>query len=190
MLVPVHGDVSAVHRLGLESLSSGGSTVASVLEQLSRAPITEAVLDLRVTPAAQVTLDDLGAVADGFAEYPNRRTMALVQQQVALGTQETPFPTQMYNGYACSSEDGLQIAQVRLDGFSFSRLSPYLGWHDFCSAARKLWRLYKKGVNPSAIPSIWSAVYPPTRPPSDSLGVVSLFAYSAPISSSNHGRPC
>ena len=46
------------------------------------------------------------------------------------------------NGVRLTSEDGRQVAQLRTDGFSFSRLAPYEDWSTFFAEAGRLWGAY------------------------------------------------
>ncbi len=44
--------------------------------------------------------------------------------------------------------DKLQIVQARLDGFTFSRLTPYETWERLRDEARRLWAVYAQLVQP------------------------------------------
>lgn len=55
------------------------------------------------------------------------------------------------NGAALVSADGLQIFQIRPDGFSHNRLAPYQDWKTFSAEARRLWGVYKTAVNPEFV---------------------------------------
>jgi uncharacterized protein (TIGR04255 family) len=45
-------------------------------------------------------------------------------------------------GYRFRSQDGLEIASFKQDGFSFSRLKPYTRWEQVFSEAERLWKSY------------------------------------------------
>ena len=52
------------------------------------------------------------------------------------------------------TEDKTQVAQLRLDGFTFSRLEPYIDWPHFSSQASELWKEYFACVKPDEITRI------------------------------------
>ncbi|MFQ5787653.1 MAG: TIGR04255 family protein [Thermodesulfobacteriota bacterium] len=54
-------------------------------------------------------------------------------------------------GYRYITSDKKQIVQARLDGFTFSRLKPYIKWNDLRDEAHKLWRLYQEATSPESI---------------------------------------
>jgi uncharacterized protein (TIGR04255 family) len=118
----------------------------------SRAPITEAVIDLRVEPPPGLTLASLAEVQSGEREtYPTRRDMFRAQADLSIGAQVGAAVAQVQNGYAFESADGRQIFQARLDGFLFSRLAPYDRWETFRNEARRLWQIYQAITRPQGV---------------------------------------
>src|SRR3954468_18617711 len=120
---------------------------------LSRAPITEALIDIRVTLPGTFGLADLepycSAVSD---QYPDRRVRQQWKTQLQI-TKESPSasPKQIETrtvGYLLSSKDRTQVIQARLDGFAFSRLPPYTEWTAVRREALRLWRLYVELLKP------------------------------------------
>jgi hypothetical protein len=53
-------------------------------------------------------------------------------------------------GWRFVSPDKLHVFQARLNGFTFSRLPPYVDWESFRTEARRLWDLYRAVANPIA----------------------------------------
>jgi len=119
-------------------------------EVYKNAPITEAVLDIR-TRLNETSLKALNEIRD--ADYPNLfltpNLMAfqftLNQGQASLDTSSEPL------GFAYRSADEKNIFQVRKDGFSHNRLSPYTEWQSFSSEAKRLWSIYRKGAVPAEV---------------------------------------
>lgn len=113
---------------------------------LARAPIVEGLIDLRVRPVGTDRLDALRELCKGIAaDYPLRRDLHQGQLQIQLG------PTASANivgkeesllGYRLHSADEHDVVQLRLDGFTYSRLRPYTSWRDVAAAARALWDAY------------------------------------------------
>lgn len=114
------------------------------------APIAEAVVDLRVLGVAEDKVPVLGGFQD--LDYPKREESVLMSAEVQSGALGLATKTvRQMNGFRFTSEDGLQIAQLRTDGFTFSRLAPYEEWSTFYTEARRLWLEYQALVTPSTV---------------------------------------
>lgn len=124
-------------------------------ETYPRAPIQEAVLDIRVrlsSPFSEDCLDELRTREQN--SYPKFRRPFQIQFKVERtdpALEPTSEVSSLANGGAMVSEDGLQIFQTRPDGFSHNRLAPYEDWKIFRSEARRLWDLYRDVVKPEFI---------------------------------------
>jgi uncharacterized protein (TIGR04255 family) len=119
----------------------------------ANAPITEAIIDLRVEPRAGISAETFAAAREGEdAAYPSREEM-----YEAAGTMEfrkgaaTASAHQRQTGYRFTSADGKNIFQARSDGFTLSRLAPYESWEPFRDEARRLWSGYRKRFGPAQI---------------------------------------
>jgi len=122
------------------------------MTRYSRAPITEAVIDIRVTSPTGLTVDALAAgFAVGQERYPEKKVRWAFQGQFTAGAQLGASVGQQSIGHQFSSTDGKQIFQARLDGFTFSRLAPYHRWETFRDEAKRLWECYRQVVQPLAI---------------------------------------
>lgn len=116
------------------------------------APLTEAVIDVRIEPSAKVGLDDLARIQRGEeGAYPTRKTYTVVQGQISAGGQVGASASQTPTGYVFVSRDEKQILQARMDGFAFSRLEPYQQWETFRDEARRLWTKYRSIAEPERI---------------------------------------
>lgn len=121
---------------------------------LPNAPVVEALVDLRVQLPTDFDVEVLrtlhGRVA---ATYPRIETQRLIQGKVqfsgagmvAKGQSRTVL------GFRLLSQDGKNVVQVRRDGFTFSRLSPYTDWSTLYEEAWRLWELYRESANPSGV---------------------------------------
>jgi uncharacterized protein (TIGR04255 family) len=122
-------------------------------KQYLRAPILEAVLDIRVALQDDISLETLakvGAEVDKF--YPTRQERFQVESELTVGAEVALASTRRSQlGYIFLSIDERQSFQARKDGFTFSRLAPYTGWEAFSSEARKLWGLYRSVVSVDTI---------------------------------------
>lgn len=120
---------------------------------LKNAPITEAIVDIRVKarPDLNVVILDEPAemLAAGFPEKAEQRVFTTtVHFGAKSGSQSTEHDLR---GYMFRSEDTLNVVQFRVDGFTFSRLRPYTSWNSVWSQALDFWRKYQKIALPVAI---------------------------------------
>lgn len=116
------------------------------------APITEALIDLRVELPSEVAVSTLKEIHHSVrSDYPMCEDMVMAQGQFQTGPSVAAIATQTHIGYRFSSGDGKQILQVRLDGFTLNRLAPYERWESFRDEARRLWEFYYAVANPKNI---------------------------------------
>lgn len=114
-----------------------------------KAPITEALIDLRVEVPPEVTASELQkAHADQEADYPRVEQANVAVGHMEVGKQVATSASTKQVGYWFRSADGKQIYQSRLDGFTMSRLAPYESWEPFRNEARRLWDVYRSVAKP------------------------------------------
>jgi len=122
--------------------------------RFGNAPISEAILDIRVTLPPYVEVQRLASFQNPIrARYPLSRRRTALPTDVGLregGVQVVPSTT-VSDGYLFSTEDRLQTVQVRMDGFTFNRLKPYDRWTTFRDEARALWALYREVARPERV---------------------------------------
>ena len=113
----------------------------------ANAPITEALIDLRITHAQHLSADDLGTIGERIGDrYPTQEPMYFQSGQIMFQQPGDPAQfeaTQQHSGFRFISQNKQQIVQVRMDGFTFSTLAPYDRWESLRDEARRLWRLYR-----------------------------------------------
>lgn len=118
---------------------------------LTNAPITEALIDIRVKLPSNVDLSTLASVHTSFASgYPEKRDRVRTETKIDLKTMKTDT-TSAVDGYLFTSSDGKQVVQNRLDGFTFSRLKPYESWDKLREEAYRLWQTYRDSCRPELI---------------------------------------
>jgi len=119
----------------------------------ANAPITEAIIDLRVKPAEMVAARLSEVCESVSADYPHREEVfqAIGQLELKPGISASASATQESIGYKSASADQRQILQARRNGFSFSRLAPYDRWATFRDEARRLWSTYREISTPQQI---------------------------------------
>ena len=116
----------------------------------ANSPLTEAIIDIRVQLSDGLKIESLLAVQESQKElYPKQDSRLFFEAELSSDLDAPPVSaTRTHIGYVFASEDGLQSFQVRLDGFTFSRLKPYDKWSTFRDEARRLWGVYRDIVNP------------------------------------------
>lgn len=123
----------------------------ATIRHLARAPIVEALLDIRVTLPGAPSYKTLEPFAHLVAEkYPSRRErhQVLAQWQTTPQGEITHSGSRTPVGYLLTSADGTEVVQARTDGFSFSRLEPYTSWHEVKAEAKRLWEAYIEVASP------------------------------------------
>jgi len=123
-------------------------------EWLKNAPITEALLDIRVKPSPHIDLSRLASFQDAIKDqYPSKQQRIEWHGSVQIkpGTSPKIETAESPQGYIFFSNDRTQAVQARLDGFAFSRLKPYKTWDALRDEAKELWRQYVQIVAPEAI---------------------------------------
>lgn len=112
-----------------------------------KAPIIEALIDVRIEPSGGTTLGQLESIHPLIkSKYPIKTTRAYVQSEFSFGTKVGAVANQRAIGFGFSSQDGRQILQARLDGFTFSRLKPYGSWPELRDEAHRLWDIYRGSI--------------------------------------------
>lgn len=121
---------------------------------LKNAPITEAVIDIRVKLPSSTDIKSIDSLFDKIkSHYPTRQEQTVSEFSFGLKPGEDPVKASKLhvNGYRYISADHKQIVQARLDGFTMSRLHPYTEWNEFRDEANKLWQYYRDIAKPEAI---------------------------------------
>jgi uncharacterized protein (TIGR04255 family) len=123
-----------------------------VAVQYENAPITEALIDIRVELPSNITLDSLDAIHSAVSDYyPGKKKRFYLLGRFSAGDEVGAAAKQTEMGFSLSSKDSKQIFQARLDGFTFSRLRPYVNWGQLRDEGKRLWEIYRRVASPSSI---------------------------------------
>jgi len=118
----------------------------------SKAPITEAIIDLKVTLPDGFTVENLADIHTHVRDhFPIKEPMHTGSLLFQSGPSIKIDASREHHGFLFRSEDGLRIFQATLSGFTFNRLAPYHTWEEFSSDARNLWEVYKDICKPSSV---------------------------------------
>jgi uncharacterized protein (TIGR04255 family) len=121
---------------------------------LSKAPITEALLDIRVEAARETTLTTLAGFHDFVRDrYPQREERRFEQIELQLdavgGTRFSRAGAA--TGYLMKAPSNEKVVQARLDGFTLNKLRPYETWELLRDEARELWDTYVRVASPQRV---------------------------------------
>ncbi len=123
------------------------------------APITEALLDIRVEFSKKPDLKTIEGLQNTIKErYPEKTSRHFLKAKFKFSMEDvTPLsvPTAAgSDGYLFRSLKEGKIVQSRLDGFTFNKLKPYENWDVFRDEAHELWKLYYDIVKPIRVVTI------------------------------------
>jgi uncharacterized protein (TIGR04255 family) len=117
------------------------------------APITEAVMDIRVQSRDDLEVDELRSLAKGsgeeFLQTSERFNIrATITGSSPVATQTTT-PTKV--GFEFRNSAGDRVLGAQIDGWNFSKLAPYEKWEVFQQQGRELWNKYRDLARPKQI---------------------------------------
>ncbi|GER86533.1 TIGR04255 family protein [Dictyobacter vulcani] len=113
------------------------------------APITEAIIDFRVTLPEDFSFDRLLAIQDEIQElFPTSEILQANTFLIEPGSTMSVNAQSQKNGLAFTGKDQRKKVQVTLSGFTFSHLAPYSSWNNFHKEAKLLWQIYKNICQP------------------------------------------
>ena len=123
------------------------------IQHLDKAPITEALVDIRVPTQSEFDVSKLEAVHKDVANsYPVKEER--LQQEIVFELSESAFKQKSKKhkaGYFFKTQANNRVAQFRVDGFTYSWLKPYESWEALRDEAKRLWNIYSGVRQPSAI---------------------------------------
>lgn len=122
---------------------------------IKNAPIVEAMIDFRVSLPAGFDPKEFSSLTKDLSErYPKKEAGRLLSGSIKIkdGKPVVAPPIDLgIRGYRFKSKDDKEIAQFRIDGFTFSRLQPYTKWEMVLGEAKKLWGLYRSKTSPQVV---------------------------------------
>ena len=154
------GGVSPREVSGAARLAAGmvlGSDILATIRHLRNAPITEAILDFRVSLPPDFRPEILHSARERLrTSYPHVDERKSFEALFAI-MPERPAGTSTqtrdlgFQGLWLKTEDGKTVAQFRVDGFTFNRLKPYTSWEEISPEAMRLWQIYADIARPRSV---------------------------------------
>jgi uncharacterized protein (TIGR04255 family) len=124
-------------------------TAPKVRRHYNRAPITEAVIDIRFETKDTVSVGDVERISDGLrTEFSTKLPLYQLQMgfQVNPGAEPEFSKDHLTLGYRLDRTG--RVLQFRTNGYTYSHLPPYTDWPTFSAEAEKYWNQYKNELNP------------------------------------------
>lgn len=142
--------------ISLNQCKNSLSILMVEIRHLSNAPITEAVIDFRVKNTnSELLQKSLNMLKEKLgSQYPKVQEPRGIQAEFQFREGELTIPSAKdtgFHGYFFISQDGLNIVQFRLDGFTFNRLKPYTSWEKIYPEALSVWKLYIQVAKPEYV---------------------------------------
>jgi uncharacterized protein (TIGR04255 family) len=125
-------------------------------EIFPNAPITEALIDIKVTLPKELSLNDLKQLQVNIkARFPEVTEKRFFRAALKLGQEPSYTPEEHgIMGYQFRSQQDKKVVQYTLEGFTFNKLKPYENWSKMKSEAMELWETYFKSTEPVKITRI------------------------------------
>lgn len=120
---------------------------------LGKAPIVEAILDLRVALSPDFELERFVQLQQPLRDrYPIMESTGVVEGTIQFQAgRATSQASTTQRGFIFKSEDGHDLAQYRIDGFTFNKLKPYSSWKEILPEAKQLWGRFVSVAKPCSI---------------------------------------
>ncbi len=118
---------------------------------LNHAPIREALIDVQVAEVSLAAVDRVVGLVR------NRFQKSAVLWQASLGLnfgvdgQNSTSAQQIRLGTRLETDDGCHVLQLRTNGFTFSRLIPYMDWQQLRDEAADYWKYYADEARPAEV---------------------------------------
>lgn len=129
-------------------------SVAMNYPHLSRAPISEAVLDVSVMPAADWREDVFASFRTAAqAEFPDAQPIRQVQTAFAVNEAGPSVQSSTLEnlGCICWNRDKTRAIQARVNGFSVNHVKSYENWEALLAHAKQWWGHYQRLVAPTRV---------------------------------------
>jgi len=124
---------------------------------LKNVPIIEAIIDFRVRLPVEFDAKEFSSLredlSDKYTKIEKGRIVGSIKVKDDKPVVEPPKDTGI-KGYWFTSRNKKEVAQFRIDGFTFSRLQPYTKWESVLDEAKRLWELYSLKSSPQVVERI------------------------------------
>jgi uncharacterized protein (TIGR04255 family) len=110
---------------------------------LEHAPIAEAIIDFRVLQQEGITAETFANIEPAIGvKYALKSAIVSIQARFGMASGKALDPSQMQTNIGWRFQAGTEIAQFRVNGFTFSKIAPYTTWEEVFAEAQRLWNVY------------------------------------------------
>ena len=129
---------------------------SATLSTLRNPPIVEAILDIDcdLPPSQDLEKIEAPAIARYSERYPKLRIQYFQEHRLEAAPNAEPKISVGKHGRKALqfvSDDEKQLVQVRAEGFTFNRLTPYTSLDDYLPEIKRTWDIYASLTNPIQI---------------------------------------
>lgn len=120
----------------------------------SKAPIVEALIDLRIQTPSSLTVEklkEIQSLVEGQYTRSEDVYFGEVNFRLEVGQEAQANASQQHIGLHFIDHAKHQSFQARLDGFTFALAPPYSQWESFRDEARRLWNVYRSIALPEMV---------------------------------------
>jgi uncharacterized protein (TIGR04255 family) len=121
---------------------------------LNKAPVAEAVVEIRVRLSRPVVQADFNGFGDRLKDqFPKTQNIRYVAAQMQFGSDEelkNDVSTGLI-GVRLDDREGRWVVQAKSDGLAVSRLPPYESWDGLVATLREVWPVYVEFFEPAAV---------------------------------------
>ncbi len=121
---------------------------------LTKAPVAEAVVEIRVRLSRPVGEADFNSFRDRVKDrFPKAQSIRFVASHLKFGSDEEVMNDVSTGlvGVRLDDVDGCWVVQAKSDGLAVSRLPPYESWDGLVATLRELWPVYVKVFEPTSV---------------------------------------
>jgi uncharacterized protein (TIGR04255 family) len=122
--------------------------------KLSKAPIVEAVIEIKVRLTSATDQSYLTTFRQQLAQrFPYDRDLKFFRAFLEVDPDKGPQQALEAGtlGVRLESEDRKWVIQARVDGISVSRLAPYECWESLREQMETVWPIYTKALSPESV---------------------------------------
>lgn len=127
--------------------------MARIRDHVDNAPITEALIDLQVSPRDSGDLELVQKFAGEVDGYEQVGPIMQLETTWAVSKDDSPKNQSKSKelGVRLQSVDKTYVIQARTHGLTVSRLAPYETWEELLSEARRRWLDYVSILQPDTV---------------------------------------
>lgn len=127
------------------------------MKKYTKNPITEALIDIKIDPILSSDSSEIEKIYEILKDdFPEKKPCYTVEAvlQLKKSVPENMKENISIDGFQFWKRDKTEVAQCRLDGFSYSRLKPYDCWESHSPNIYTTWNKYLKKFRPDRVKRI------------------------------------